>query len=73
MKEFSTITEKEILELAYRALLDKVVKEYGIADEYKVKHGREDKLAITRAQKYEKQADEILDRLFELELAEQAK
>lgn len=73
MKEFNTITEKEILELAYRGLIDKVVKEYGIADEYKVKQGREDKLAITRAQKYEKQADEILDRLFEFELAEQTK
>ena len=72
MKEFNTITEKEILILAYKALLDKVDEERKIAYENKEKHGKRSKLDLTQAWMYEMQSDELLDRILELNLAEQA-
>lgn len=72
MKEFNTITEKEILILAYKALLDKVYEERKIAYENKKKHGKRSKVDLTQAWMYERQSDEILDRIIDLKLSENA-
>ena len=66
MKEFNTITEKEILILAYKALLDKVDEERKIAYKNKEKHGKRSKVNLTQAWMYEMQSDELLDRILEL-------
>lgn len=72
MKEFNTITEKEILELAYRGLVDKIDCELAFNRDYYNKYGKANENAITRYIKYQAQADEISDRIIDLELAEQA-
>lgn len=66
MKEFNTITEIEILRLAYRALEDKIDTERRISHD-RARCDKRGKADLTQAFKYEKQADEILGRLVELE------
>lgn len=63
MKEFNTITEKEILELAYRGLVDKIDCELAFNRDYYNKYGKENKNAIARYIKYQSQADEILSKI----------
>ena len=69
MKVFSTITEKEILNMAYHVLLGKWLKEQ---DRIKslVQEGKSAPIAEHQCKKYYAQSEEIRARILEIEATE---
>lgn len=67
MKEFETITEYQLLKLAYIALLEKIAREKEENEITKKELGRYDFVCQARLKMYNKQFGELLDRIIELE------
>ena len=67
MKELKTITEHEILKLAWFKLLDKMRRELEINEEFKKEYGKTDSISKYRMKKLEEQIEEIENRIVEIE------
>ena len=67
MKEFKTITEHEILKLAWFKLLDIRRREEEINEEFKKEYGKTDSISEYRMKKLNEKIEEIRDRILEIE------
>lgn len=61
--QFNTITEYEVLELAYYSLLRFWAHEVDIDEQTLKEYGHHNKFAVNKAAKYRKQLDEIHDKI----------
>lgn len=67
MKKFETITEYEILSMAWIELINRYVKEEEKNDQFKKEYGRPNKTSEYRLKKLNEQADEIHRRMIEIQ------
>ena len=70
MKDFESITEKELLYAAYHNLLDKWYKEVERNNKHKELYDRNSEICIHHIEKLDTQLEEIHARLLEIEHAE---
>lgn len=73
MKNFESITEKELLYTAYHNLLDRLYEEDERNNKHKELYGRNSVICVDRILKLDMQLKEIQDRLLEIEHAEYAR
>ena len=69
MKDFESITEKQLLYAAYHNLLDILLKE-DRNERYKMIYGNDNKITARRIDRLTRQTDEIHARILEIENAE---
>lgn len=67
MKKFETITEYEILRMAWIELLNRIIKEEEINDQFKKEYGRPNEISEYRLKKLNEQSDEIKRRMIEIQ------
>ena len=67
MKEFKTITEHEILKIVWLELLDRILKEEKINEQFKKEYGRQNSICKYKIEKLNEQIEEIEDRILEIE------
>lgn len=67
MKELKTVSEYQLLKLAYYYLLEKMVHEEEINARIKKELGRDNHLCQDRLKMYNEQMDEIKERILEIE------
>lgn len=67
MKDFKTITEHEILTMAWLELLEKIWREENRNEQFKKEYGRPCKISEYHIKRYREQSDEIHDRILEIE------
>ena len=67
MKEFTSITEYQLLKLAYNELLRRIDREEEINKQTQNELGRYNRSAQYKLKFYNEQLDEIRERIFELE------
>lgn len=67
MKEFETISEYRILSLAYCSLLNLVSKIQDENEVFRKEYGRDNGLLQIRLNKFNKQIEEVRERLLEIE------
>ena len=67
MKEFTSITEYQLLNLAYNELLRSIDREEEINKQTQNELGRYNRFAQYKLKFYNEQLDEIRERIFELE------
>lgn len=67
MKNFETITEYEILSMAWIELINRYTKEEEKNDQFKKEHGRPNQICEYRLKKLNEQIDEIHSRIIEIQ------
>lgn len=67
MKEFKTITEHEILIMAWYKLLDRILKEEERNEQFKKEKGRPNSISEYHIKKLNEQIKEINNRILEIE------
>lgn len=67
MKEFETITEYQLLRLAYGSLLERITREEEINERTKKDLGRDNRICQHRLKTYNEQFEEIRARILEIE------
>lgn len=67
MKEFKTITEHEILKMAWHELLDRILQEEKINEKFKKEKGRPNSICEYHIKKLNEQIKEIEQRILEIE------
>lgn len=67
MKDFKTITECEILNMAWMELLNRYVEEEERNDKFKKEYGRPNQICEYRLKKLDEQINEIHSRIIEIE------
>lgn len=67
MKNFETITEYEILNLAWIELLKSYIKEEERNDQFKKEYGRPNQICEYRLKKLDEQINEIHSKIIEIE------
>lgn len=67
MKEFKTITEHEILTMAWDKLLDRILKEEERNEQFKKEKGRPNNISEYHIKKLNEQIKEINNRILEIE------
>ena len=67
MKDFESITEKELLYAAYYHLLDILLREEKTNERHKINFGDDNIVSKRRIEKLTKQTDEIHARIIEIE------
>lgn len=67
MKNFETITEYEILEMAWIELITRYAKEEERNEQFKKEYGRPDQICEYRLKKIDEQANEIHSRMIEIQ------
>lgn len=67
MKEFKTMTEHEILKIVWLELLDRILKEEEINEQFKKEYGRPNSICECHIKKLNEQIKEIEDRILEIE------
>ena len=70
MKDFESITEKQLLYAAYYNLLDILLKEEDRNERYKMIYGNDNKITARRIDRLTRQTDEMHARILEIENAE---
>lgn len=71
MKEFTTITHKQILYEAYENILSKFCKENDRNEAFNKQHGRNNSISAHRIEIYNKQLEELHEAILECERWEQ--
>lgn len=71
MKQFESLTEKEILTAAYDSILARWAHQIETNENFKAANGRECHISKHWIEKYSKQLDELHAAILELEQAEQ--
>lgn len=59
MKNITTLTDLDILQLAHRALLNMWGSEHDINDRHRLKYGEDDPIAVNNIRAYRAQIDEL--------------
>ncbi len=72
MKRFESISEKEILDVAYITILDRWLRRIDKSREYREEHGEESKIDTYWIEKYRAQLDELHDAICEIEQQQDA-
>lgn len=67
MKELKTITEYQLLNLAYIALLEKIAREEEKNERTKKELGRDNRTCQNRLKMYNEQLAEVRERILEIE------
>lgn len=67
MKDFKTITEHEILRMAWFELLEKIRREEERNEQFKKEYGRPNSISEYHIRRLNEQSDEIHDRILEIE------
>ena len=67
MKELKTITEYQLLHLAYHALTERIGHEEEINERTKKEHGRDNRICQSRLKMYNEQLAEVRERILEIE------
>ena len=67
MKELKTITEYQLLHLAYHALTERIVHEEEINERTKEERGRDNRISQSRLEMYNEQLEEVRGRMLEIE------
>lgn len=67
MKKFETITEYEILTMAWIKLSEKIWREEERNEKFQKEHGRTNNISEYQLRKYREQRDEIHERILEIE------
>ena len=67
MKELKTMTEHEILTIVWLELLDRILEEEKINEQFKKEHGRTNSICEYHIKKLNEQIEEIQDRILEIE------
>lgn len=67
MKELKTITEYQILRLAYSSLLERIAHEEEINERTKKERGRDNRICQNRLKMYNEQLEEVRERILEIE------
>lgn len=67
MKEFTNVTEYQLLNLATTELLRRIYKEEKINEQTQKELGRDNRIAQHRLKTYNKQYEELRERIIELE------
>ena len=67
MKDFETITEYEILRMAWIELLNRIIKEEEIKEQYMHDYGRTPNITNKRLKKLNEQSEEIRKRMIEIQ------
>ena len=67
MKELKTITEYQLLYLAYHALTERIVHEEEINEGAKKERGRDNRICQSRLKMYNEQLAEVRERILEME------
>lgn len=67
MKDFETITEYEILRMAWIELLNRIIKEEEIKEQYMHDYGRTPNITDKRLKKLNEQSEEIRKRMIEIQ------
>lgn len=67
MKDFKTITEYEILNMAWMELINRYVEEEERNDKFKKEYGRPNQICEYRLKKLDEQINEIHSRIIEIE------
>lgn len=67
MKDFETITEYEILRMAWIEILNKITREEEIKEQYMHDYGRTPNITDKRLKKLNEQSEEIRKRMIEIQ------
>ncbi len=66
MKELKTITEYQLLKLAYYSLLERIVHMEDVNKRAREEHGRDNCACQALLKKYNEQLEEVMERLHEI-------
>ena len=67
MKELKTITEYQLLHLAYHTLSERIAHEEEINERTKEERGRDNRISQSRLKMYNEQLAEVRERILEIE------